>query len=231
MQFARWLVDHYERNEDFLHPFVIGDEAAFAMNGQVNTHNVREYAVAGQPPEFNYEVNISQEKLTVWIGLCGSGQIIGPFFFERNVTGQIYLQMINNDVVPQLQQHFQRQIEGVFRNLWWVQDGAPAHRLIAVRDRLRELFGHRVIALYHNVEWPPRSPDLTPCDFFLWGYLKNKVYTSPPHDLNDLQNRIRHEDEALRNNPALIRRTFQAMRRRCQLCIERDCGHVEGIAA
>ena len=231
MQFARWLVDHYERNEDFLRPFVIGDEAAFAMNGQVNTHNVREYAVAGQPREFNYKVNISREKLTVWIGLCGSGQIIGPFFFERNVTGQIYLQMINNDVVPQLQQHFQRQIEGVFRNLWWVQDGAPAHRLIAVRDRLRELFGHRVIALNHNVEWPPRSPDLTPCDFFLWGYLKNKVYTSPPHDLNDLQNRIRHEVEALRNNPALIRRTFQAMRRRCQLCIERDGGHVEGIGA
>lgn len=95
--------------------------------------------------------------------------------------------MINDDVVPQLEQYFRRQIGGVFRNLWWVQDGAPAHRLIAVRDRLRELFGHRVIALYEDVEWPPRSPDLTPCDFFLWGYLKNKVYTSPPNDLNDLQ--------------------------------------------
>jgi hypothetical protein len=112
-----------------------------------------------------------------------------------------------------------------------VQDGAPAHRLIAVGDRLRELFGHRVIALHHQVEWPPRSPDLTPCNFFLWGYLKNKVYTSPPRDLNDLQNHIRHEVEALRKNPALIRRTFQAMRRRCQLCIDRDGGHVEGIGA
>ena len=57
--------------------------------------------------------------------------------------------------------------------------GPPAHRLDAVRERLRELFGQHVIALYHNVEWPPRSPDLTPCDFFLWGYLKSKVYTSP----------------------------------------------------
>ena len=55
--------------------------------------------------------------------------------------------MINNDVVPQLQQHFQRQIEGAFRNLWWVKDGAPAHRLIAVRDRLTELFRHHVIGM------------------------------------------------------------------------------------
>ena len=65
-----------------------------------------------------------------------------------------------------------------------------------VRDRLRELFGHRVIALYEDVEWPPRSPDLTPYDFILWGYLKNKVYTSPPNDLNDLQNRIQNEVDA-----------------------------------
>ena len=76
--------------------------------------------------------------------------------------------------------------------------GAPAHRLVAVRERLRELFGQRVIALYHNVEWSPRSPDLTPCDFFLWGYLKSKVYTSPPVDLADLQNRISNEVDALR---------------------------------
>ena len=51
------------RNENFLLPFVIGDEAAFAMNGQVNTHNVRAYAVARQPPELNYQINISRDNL------------------------------------------------------------------------------------------------------------------------------------------------------------------------
>ena len=196
------------------------------MNGQVNTHNVRQYAVAQQPPEFNYEVNISHDKWTVWIELCGNRQIIGSFFFERNVIGQVYLQMINNNVVPQLEQYFRQQI--VFPILWWVQDGAPAHRLIMVQVRLRELSGHRVIVLYEDVEWPPRSPDITPCDLFFWGYLKNKVYTSPP---NDLHNRIQNELDALRNDPALIRRTFHATRRQCELCIERDGGHVERIGA
>ena len=41
----------------------------------------------------------------------------------------------------------------------------PSFSLVTVRNRLAEVFGHRVIALHHDVEWPPRSPDLT-CDFF-----------------------------------------------------------------
>ena len=51
-------------------------------------------------------------------------------------------------------------------------NGAPAHRLRAVRQRLAELLGERVVALYLPlaVEWPLKSPNLTPCDFFLRGY-------------------------------------------------------------
>ena len=75
----------------------------------------------------------------------------------------------------------------------------------------------------------PRSPDLTPCDFFLWGYLKDKVFVTPPRNLQDLQQRIEHEVEVLRQNPGTIRRAVNDMRRRCQLCVERGGGHVEGI--
>ncbi|KAJ4449811.1 hypothetical protein ANN_01217 [Periplaneta americana] len=39
--------------------------------------------------------------------------------------------------------------------------------------------------------WPPRSPDLTVCDFFLWGYVKDAVYVPPlPMNLNELRNRL-----------------------------------------
>jgi len=41
---------------------------------------------------------------------------------------------------------------------------------------LRRLFPQRVISGFGDVPWPPRSPDLTAPDFFLWGYLK-KVYS------------------------------------------------------
>ena len=50
------------------------------------------------------------------------------------------------------------------------------------------MFANRVVALYHDVEWPPRSPDMTPCDFLLWGYLKLQVFVNPPRDMQDLRN-------------------------------------------
>ncbi|XP_030848369.1 uncharacterized protein LOC115926899 [Strongylocentrotus purpuratus] len=113
------------------------------------------------------------------------------------------------------------------RDIWWIQDGAPAHRRIIVRNRLAELFNERVIATYHPVEWPPRSPDLTPCDFFLWGYLKSKVFTSPPRDLGDLRRRIFAEVESLRQQPRVTCDAMRAMASRAELCVERNGGHVE----
>ena len=79
--------------------------------------------------------------------------------------------MPNEFVFPQLAEHFNNQCwEGRFRGLWWGQDSAPPHRLIAVRDGLIYMFGNNhVIGLGHDVEWTPRSPDLTPCDFFCAG--------------------------------------------------------------
>ena len=229
LQFSRWLVDRCNRDERFLRCLVIGDEAAFSLDGKVNTSNVREYAPSGQPPSFNYDRSISREKLNVWVGLVGSGHVIGPFFFEGNLNGAEYLRLINERVVPQLEQHFLRQPRGAFRYLWWAQDGAPAHRLRAVRNRLEELFGNRVIAIGHDVEWPPRSPDLTPCDFFLWGHLKSKVFSSAPGNLEVLRARIQQEIAALQ--PATIRRAVFSMQQRCMKCIRHEGGHVEGMGA
>ena len=41
------------------------------------------------------------------------------------------------------------------------------------------------------MRWPPRSPDLTPYDLFLWGFVKDTVFVPPlPANLQDLRNRI-----------------------------------------
>ena len=50
-------------------------------------------------------------------------------FFEGNVNGETYLQMLNEEVFPQLVEMFGDQFEnGTFQRLWWAQDGAPGHR-------------------------------------------------------------------------------------------------------
>ena len=38
--------------------------------------------------------------------------------------------------------------------------------------------------------WPPRSPDLNPCDYYLWGHLKSKVYNPKPLNLQQLKDNI-----------------------------------------
>ena len=90
-----------------------------------------------------------------------------------------------------------------------------------------ERFGERVVALNHAVEWPPRFPDLTP--FFLWGYIKSKIYTTPPANLEDLEMRIRNERDILRQGRAMVRRAVNSMTARAELCLQRNGGHVEDL--
>jgi hypothetical protein len=64
------------------------------------------------------------------------------------------------------------------------QDGAPAHYDVRVRDFLDNMctwIGRR-----GDIEWPPRSPDLTVPDFFLWGYLKDKIFSRSPKSTDKL---------------------------------------------
>ena len=77
------------------------------------------------------------------------------------------------------------------------------------------------IALGHETEWPPRSLDRTLCDFFLWSYIKNKVFTTPPRNLNDLKNRTITEFNELKQHWQIISKSVKTIRR-AELCVERD---------
>ena len=59
-----------------------------------------------------------------------------------------------------------------------------------VRDWLDEKFPDRWIGRRGPFDWPARSPDLTPCDFFLCGYLKDVVLRVPSATITQLQNQI-----------------------------------------
>ncbi|XP_025198467.1 uncharacterized protein LOC112596862 [Melanaphis sacchari] len=71
-----------------------------------------------------------------------------------------------------------------------VQDGAPAHNAIIVRQYLNDQFGNNWMGTNGSIPWPARSPDLTPLDFFLWGHLKTVVYADPPINLQHLKQKI-----------------------------------------
>jgi hypothetical protein len=117
-------------NQNFIRNIIIGEEDAYCMNGKVNTRNIREYAPRGNHADYTYEQDYSREKVTVWAAHCGNGTFPGPFFFDKNVDGVRYLNLINHDVVPQMMVEFDHNMydDNLFGNMWWFQDGAPSHR-------------------------------------------------------------------------------------------------------
>ncbi|GFW96092.1 uncharacterized protein TNCV_958061 [Trichonephila clavipes] len=75
--------------------------------------------------------------------------------------------------------------------LWFQQDGATCHTARATIHLLKDTFGDRLISRFGPVNWPPRSCDLTPLDYFLWGYVKSLVYADKPQTLDHLEDNIR----------------------------------------
>ncbi|GFX36712.1 RNA-directed DNA polymerase from mobile element jockey [Trichonephila clavipes] len=76
--------------------------------------------------------------------------------------------------------------------LWFQQDGATCHTARATIDLSKDTLGDRLISRFGPVNWPPRSCDLTPLDYFLWGYVKSLVYADNPQTLDHLEDNIRH---------------------------------------
>ncbi|KAF8791010.1 hypothetical protein HNY73_005947 [Argiope bruennichi] len=69
-----------------------------------------------------------------------------------------------------------------------MQDGAPPHIARPVTALLRALFeDQRVISRSFPTALSPRSPDLNPCDFWLWGFLKDRVYVGSIRTLHELK--------------------------------------------
>ncbi|GFW93837.1 transposable element Tc3 transposase [Trichonephila clavipes] len=140
-------------------------------------------------PQVYVETPLHPEKLTVWCALWAGG-IIGLYFFKNDeghnvtVNGDRYRARITNFFIPVLNNHD-------VQELWFQQDGATCHTARATIDLLKYTFGDRLISRFGPVNWPPRSCDLTPLDYFLWGYVKSLVYADKPQTLDHLEDHIR----------------------------------------
>lgn len=205
---------------DFL---LMSDEAHFHLSGFVNKQNFRYWAT--ENPQHLHKVPLHSAKVTVWCAVSAF-RIFGPFFFEENgltvtVTSQRYQQVL-------------RKLERQFRNvgvdrdrIWFQQDGATSHTARESMAILRRMFPGRVISKFGDLNWPARSPDLSACDFFLWGYLKSKVYTNRPQTLNQLKRNIRTEIDAI--PVEVLQRVMQSFRARLQECQQRGGGHLTDV--
>ena len=105
----------------------------------------------------------------------------------QSVNVDHYVEMLQNFFTPQLTRF------PVNENMLFQQDGATSHTARMSMNTVNALFPNRVVSRNGDIPWPPRSPDLTPCNYFLWGYLKTKVFETRPRTIADLKQRIQDE--------------------------------------
>ena len=80
----------------------------------------------------------------------------------------------------------------------------------------------------HLLPWPPRSTDLTQCDFFLWGFVKDRVYVPPlPMSLKELRDRITHALQTITAD--MLHRVWDEFDYRVDVCRVTQGAHVEGL--
>ncbi|GFW44610.1 putative transposable element [Trichonephila clavipes] len=186
-RFVEWAQNEIAVVPDFHKRILFSDEAHFWLNGYVNKQNCRIWSEANS--QVYVETPLHPGKLTVWCALWAGG-ITGLYFFKNDeghnvtVNGDRYRAMITNFFIPELN-------NPDVQELWFQQDGATCHTARATIDLLKDTFGDRLISRFGPVNWPPRSCDLTPLDYFLWGYVKSLVYADKPQTLAHLEDNIR----------------------------------------
>lgn len=223
VRFCQWFLQQCGVNPNFPALVLFTDEAQFTRDGITNFHNQHVWAYENPRATVpsHHQVRFS---LNMWAGIIGD-RLVGPHVLVNRLTGQAYTNFLENTIPHVLEDTplINRQ------HIHFLHDGAPAHFSRTARRYLDRRFPDRWIGRGGPIAWPPRSPDLNPLDFYLWGHLKSLVYSSPVPDLESLRNRIVACSEDIRNTPGVWDRVRRSMRHRCEVCIQAGGGHFEHL--
>lgn len=214
INFCQWALNKIRVSPNFLNKVLFTDEASFSRDGILNSRNRHVWEYDNPHAIF---VKGHQEKFSVnvWAGIL-NGRIIGPYILPNRLNSRTYLVFIR-DILTELLEDIP--LDAIL-GMWFQHDGAPAHFAQIVRDYLNNRYGQQWIGRGGPVAWPPRSPDLTPLDFFFWGQMKSLVYDTPVNDVMDLVARIEVAAATIQERFLNFNRLKRSMMNRYELCIE-----------
>ncbi|RXM99969.1 hypothetical protein EOD39_10479 [Acipenser ruthenus] len=167
------------------------DEAHFTLSGSVNMRTCVIWSETN--PHATFARPQHDVKVTVWCGFMANFDIGTLFFEEPSASGPEtctvivarYNTMLTPHVIPMLQQR------NVINTTVFMQDEAPLHIGNQGKLVLQEHFQDRIISRHFPCECPSRSPDLTPANFWLCGYLKSCMYRGNHGRIPDLNAIVR----------------------------------------
>jgi hypothetical protein len=173
------------------------DETWLHLSGYVNGQNNR-YRSAENPHSI-HEVPLHDVKIGVWCAISAH-RIIGSVFCQYTINSERYVRLILTPFFRELTE--EEKTCGYFK-----QDNATAHTASHSMNEINQVFGDRMVSRWLR---PPRSPDLNPCDFYLWGKLKDNIRVEISH--------ITREE---------LRRGAGNIFRRCEACLQAEGRHFE----
>lgn len=212
--FSQWIIWHRR----MITRILFTDESQFTRDGINNSRNFHIWA-QNNPKSVIQKNSQVRFSINVWCGIYNN-RLIGPHIFENRLTGEIYKNFLEH-TLPGLLENIPME------TLWLQHDGAPAHYSREVREYLSNTFENRWIGRGGHVAWPPRSPDLTPLDYFLWGALKQEVYAVQINSREQLLQRIIDACDIIKSQPNSIAKSVKQLYQRGQKCIEMEGYHFE----
>lgn len=221
--FSSWINRRIRQEPDVLRRIFWTDEAKFTRAGITNHRNdhlwMTENPHAIRPGQFQHEFSIN-----VWAGLLND-QLIGPIVLPDHLNGERFLEFLQNDFMEEAPLVFRRR-RRQRRPFYLQMDGAPAHFSRNVRAHVNDKYTPW-IGRGGTIAWPPRSPDLTPLDFFLWGTMKQRVYREVSNTREELLQRIMVTADELKNDREMLMRATQQVGLRAMACLQNNGGHIE----
>jgi AraC-like DNA-binding protein len=210
LNFAQWFL---KLPITALFNMIFSDEAYFYLTLPLNKQNNRCWSES--QPCVGIEEPLHDKKILVWCAISVD-RVFGPYFFETTVNQHNYVDMLKEFFWPKILR------TPDYKKYYFQQDGATPHTATATQTWLSSKFGKKFLK---KDSWPPRSPDLNPCDYYLWGYLKARVYNPLPKTLDELKANITREIKNISKNT--LKSVFLNFKKRCELIISAQGGHIE----
>ncbi|RZC40672.1 DDE 3 domain containing protein [Asbolus verrucosus] len=156
LTFYPWAGEQIQMSPNFFRSVLFSDESTFT--------NMHYWSVQNSSIWLCQIEHQGPWSVNVWWGIIGD-KLLGPHIIEGNLSNEMYQDFLDNEL-PQLPEDVSL---GVQQNIWF-------------QPHDRDFHGRWI----GPIKWPARSPDLTSPDFFLWGYLKDKVYQQVPITREDM---------------------------------------------
>ena len=174
LKFCRW----YKRWNSTRNKVIWwSDECTFSLVPQINTQNRRYWS--SEKLDIVECVRNSHVVVKMWVAISSEGNIL--YEFQEGIqTADSYLEVLKRQLpLMDLKTNF------------FQQDGASIHTANKEVKYLKSNYHHHWIGKKSGEkEWPPRSPDLSPLDFFFWSYVQSTLLNYNLKTKDDLVNAL-----------------------------------------